>query len=160
MHALAPWADLLYACDHGWWERYAPAFGGMKVTQDPRVASIRDDVHRVPCDPDGTGLSRDPHRIHGGGNGGYQAVNLAVLLGAARIILLGFDMSAGPDGRRHAYPDHQPGLNNPDESNFMNWRTAFAALARDLRAAGIPVVNCSTRTALDCFPRGTLETVL
>lgn len=160
MYQLAPWADLLYACDHAWWAQYRPAFGGLMVTQDARVSDLCDDVQRVPCNAEAPGMSFDPYRIHGGQNGGFQALNLAVLLGAGRVILSGFDMGAAPDGRRHAYPDHPAGMNNPDAGNFAGWRTAFAAAAPGLRRAGIEVINASARTALDCFPRAALEDVL
>ena len=38
------------------------------------------------------GLSRTQGVIHQGKNSGYQALNLAYLLGAKRILLLGYDM--------------------------------------------------------------------
>ncbi|HCZ48509.1 MAG TPA: hypothetical protein DCZ11_05850, partial [Gammaproteobacteria bacterium] len=55
------------------------------------------------------GLSASPLRIHQGGNSGYQALNLAVLLGAERVILLGYDMHGG-----HWHGRHGGRLNNPE----------------------------------------------
>jgi hypothetical protein len=44
-------------------------------------------------------LSRDARSLAHGGNGGYQAINLAYLAGAARIVLLGYDMKHRAAGK-------------------------------------------------------------
>src|SRR5690606_20149057 len=113
---LAPWADLLYACDGRWWETYRPEFSGLRVSQDPRAGEFN--ALRVPSVPE-PGLSLDPLRIHRGGNSGYQALNLAVLLGCARVLLVGYDMKGD-----HWHPPHQD--SNPDEGRFACWRQNFA----------------------------------
>lgn len=115
-------------------------------------------VLRVPS-VDEPGLSLDPLRIHQGGNSGFQALNLAVLLGARRVLLLGFDLGRR-GGRRHWHGDHPGDLNNPDETNFAWWRTAFAGAVPDLARAGVAVVNCTPGSALDCFPMAPLEAAL
>lgn len=87
-----------------------------------------------------------------GFNSGYQAVNLAALAGAARIVLIGFDMAAAPDGRRHFFGDHpEERMNAPHP--FGLFLTAFARAAPVYAARGIEVVNASRATALDSFPR-------
>ena len=91
--------------------------------------------------------------LHTGGNSGYQAANLAALLnGGARLILLGYDMMLGPNGERHHHPDH-PGR-NPDAKQLARWAGLFATIE------GYDIVNCSRRSAIDCFPRADLEDVL
>lgn len=149
----------MYACDARWWEEYAaPADGKMPWTAFPGIkvsltASI-DGVHRLPYD-DKPGISLDPLRLHSGGNGGYQALNLAVLMGAARIILLGYDMQG-----THWHGAHPQGLNNPTGSSFAEWKSKFATTLPDLKLAGVEVINASRKTALECFQRAALETVL
>lgn len=107
------------------------------------------------------GLSFDPTTLNiGEGNSGFQALNLATLLGASRVVLLGYDMGHSGKGRRHWHGDHPSGMNNPEESNFTRWRTGFAEAVPDLKKAGVEVVNCSRQTTLECFPRATLEDVL
>jgi hypothetical protein len=96
--------------------------------------------------------------IHFGGNSGYQAVNLAFLRGARRIVLLGYDMGAGEDGASHWHGDHPGGLNR--SLPFHVWREAFPQLAADLATEGVRVINASRRTALGCFERMTLEGAL
>lgn len=153
----APWAELLYACDAKWWSRYRPDFAGLKVSQDT-VEDIPN-VVRAPS-VDEPGLSLDPLRIHQGANSGFQALNLAVLLGGRLIVLLGFDMKPGAGGKRHWHGDHPEGLSNPDAGNFARWRDAFAEAVPDLVRAGVEVVNCTPGSALACLPFADLEGVL
>jgi hypothetical protein len=153
-YRLAPWADLLYACDAAWWQQYRPEFAGVMVTQDERVVSGADRIPRVVRVPsvNEKGLSWDPARIHQGANGGYQALNLAVLMGARRVLLMGYDMRV-VDGKKHWHGDHPVNLNNPDASQLATFRAAFATTVSELARAGVEVFNCTPGSALDCFPR-------
>lgn len=89
--------------------------------------------------------------INQGLNSGYQAMNLAYHFGATRMLLLGFDMQR-TNGRSHWFGDHPGKLNVP--SPYDEFVKRFGPLAKDLDAQGVQVVNCSTSTALECFPRG------
>ena len=57
----------------------------------------------------------------GGGNSGFQAVNLALQWGYD-CILVGFDMQA-TGGRKHWHADHKG--NNPTEGLFQRWIRSF-----------------------------------
>ncbi len=153
----APWADVLYACDKNWWKKYCPKFDGLcfsaELSEQPGVVLLQ-------CEANKSGLSKDPSMIFAGGNGGHQALNLAFHLGAARIVLIGYDMKFSVSGNRHWHERHPQGLNNPDEVTFQRWIPALQAIAADLKTAGVEVINCSIDTALDCFPRARLEEVL
>jgi len=94
------------------------------------------------------GLSR-------GGNSGHQAIHLAAKFGARRILLLGLDMQAAPDGRRHWHPEHPKPLTQ--RSLWDEWKIKMGVLAKELEKQGVSVVNCSRVSALECFPRGVLE---
>lgn len=115
-------------------------------------------VHIVPSVNE-PGLSMNPHVIHQGANSGYQAINLAVLMGAKRIALLGFDMKAS-SGDVHWHGKHPNGLNNPTDLQFQMWLDAFRTMPPDLEKIGVEVINCTPDTALDCFPLRGLESVL
>lgn len=93
--------------------------------------------------------------VRTGKNSGHQALNAAVQRGAARILLLGFDMQGG-----HWHGDHPSGLANPTDLMLETWRRNMATTVPDLRRAGVEVVNCSRETALTCFPRARLKDVL
>jgi len=154
-YRLAPTADILYGCDARWWSWHkgVPSFAGPKFSIDPQ-ARVWPGV--VVLRNTGTqGLERDPGGIRTGRNSGYQAVNLAVHLGAARIVLLGYDMSVGARGRTHWFGDHPNRIVSPYASMLREWPTIVAPLAE----AGVEVVNASRRTALTCFRRVALETL-
>jgi hypothetical protein len=146
---LLPWADVLYACDLRWWERYgaqAKAFTGEKWTLCPNAAT-RYRLKRV-GKRDGEGLCTEPGHVNTGGNSGYQAVNLAWHFGARRIVLLGFDMHRQNGGHWHG--EHENMLSAPD-SHIACWVRRFEPLARDLDRAGVEVVNATPGSALRCF---------
>lgn len=164
---LARWADLLYACDNAWWDCHAAealAFAGLRVgLKDeiayagvlvPRRLKRRDTRDRLVDQK--SPWSTDPECLATGGNAGYQAVNLALLAGAARILLVGFDMRT-VDGRRHWFGDHPAGLNNPNARNFADWIAAFEASPAP---AGTEIVNCTPGSALRCYPMMDLEAAL
>ena len=152
----APWADVLYACDALWWQHYRPKFDGL------RFSSEQSELPGVVCLQyvDSAGLSKNPSIVNTGNNSGHQAMNLAYHLGARRILLLGYDMKAGPNGEKHWHPDHPPELNNPDNVTWGRCIEAFAVIAADLKAEGVEVINCSLGSALECFPMAKLEEVL
>lgn len=112
------------------------------------------------------GLSRDLGKINAGGNSGYQGIGLAYLFGARRLILCGFDMQRGPNGESHHFGDHigrgvdAARMHNSPAAAYKDWCPRFDALAKDLEAAGVDVVNCTSRSALTCFKRADLATTL
>jgi len=155
---LAPWAEVLYGCDRKWWVAHpeTAAFPGLKYSLEavdgrPDVVPLANTGHQ--------GLEREPTGLRTGKNSGYQAINLAVHLGAARILLLGFDMQADGDRTRwfgrHPYERARGPL--PPFAAFL---PHFQTLVAPLQAAGVEVVNCSRRTALTAFPCVALEDAL
>lgn len=155
---LAPWADLLFAIDERWWTHAEPLpgqFTGLKVCSDQRVR--RSDVKTIlALKPERPCFRRD--FVYRGTNSGFQAVNLAICMGAARVILLGFDMQS-MGGQAHHHGDHPRPLNNPSEQLFDGWIKEFDAAAQDVEP-GVEIINASRETALRCFPRAKLEDVL
>jgi hypothetical protein len=157
-YRLAPWADVLYACDGEWWDHHGGCMGfaGEKWSShapggnDKRRHAERYGLHLV-AGVDAPGFSHDPSRIHYGLNSGYQALNLALLFGAKRIALVGFDMRA-VDGRAHFFGAHGGGLRAPAFGLFVE---RFKAAARTV-PAGVDVINCTPGSALTCFPTGEL----
>ena len=97
----------------------------------------------------------DPKVIHGGSNSGYQAIGLAYgALAATDIWLLGFDMQL-TDNKAHFFGDHPPEIRNGgDPARFV---THFRTI--DPKQYGIRIINCSRETALDMFPRSTIDDV-
>lgn len=85
---------------------------------------------------------------------------MAAHLGAARIILLGFDFCAPPSGPKHHHPDHKAPLSNPTETAFRAWRETIATVPDPLRGLGIDIINCSRVTAIESLPRADLAQII
>ena len=100
-YKLAPFADVLYGCDWRWWRKHngAPDFAGLKVTLSNSRGHLDDypDI-KVVENTGSEGPELEPTGLRTGRNGGYQAINLVVHLGAARILLIGDDMKADAHG--------------------------------------------------------------
>lgn len=122
-------------------------------------SAVVDGVNHVEA-VDDTGLSIRPGRIHAGGNTGHQLIGLAFMWGAARIILLGYDMQRGPKGESHHHGDHGNGLPNPEPANLREWAHRMIQAGADLRRHGVEVINATRRTALNCFEVMPLERAL
>lgn len=104
----------------------------------------------------GADFSREQNTLGTGMNSGYQAINLAALAGAGRIVLVGYRMRPLEDGRIHWFGDH-PIKTHP--SIFSCMLQAFNRLARKL-PPGLEIVNATCGSALDCFPKRDLESLL
>jgi hypothetical protein len=141
-------ADVLFASDRKWidWHDGVPSFVGPKYSLASNDPTPRPDW-TVLRNTGPLGLETNPSGLRAGHNGGYQAINLAVHLGATTILLLGYDMALAEDGRSHWFGDH------PDRrvSPYAEMRAAFDSLVAPLASLGVSVVNCSRRTALTTF---------
>lgn len=148
--------DVAYAGDFLFWKKYHAEVvqtspHAQRWTQD-RTAAERFGLNWIKG-VNRPGLGRE--HIHTGGNSGYQAINLAYLFGARRILLLGFDMKLGPKGEKHWHPDHPAPL--VQSQTFGEWIRKFDALAADCKTLGVEVINCTPGSALKCFPMSTIE---
>jgi hypothetical protein len=146
---LAPWADMLYAADPEWWghasNRDALAFPGLRVS----CSAVRG-VHQL-RNSGVEGFDPDPMALRTGGNSGYQGLHIAIHGGAARVLLLGFDMRGC-----HWHGPHPAGFKVTTSETYARWVTRFPALGKVARARGIEIVNCTPGSALQCFPMADL----
>lgn len=165
-YRMASWADLLYGCDSAWWQVHGGVkhFQGQRWTQS-RYAAQKYKINYVRSVAE-EGASLNPEHVYQGGfphhsrfgetfigsNGGFQCVNLAVLMGAARIILLGYDMQK-TGGKNHWFGDHPGALHRG--MDVESWVEGFRRAAPTLQAS-CEILNASRETALHCFPRVTL----
>jgi hypothetical protein len=162
-YRLLPFAEALYGCDAKWWDHHGDCdgFAGEKWsshedgTNDKRQQFLRLRLHIV-AGRGGKGFSVDPHCIHYGCNSGFQAVNLAILFGAARIVLVGFDMRE-VNGKRHFFGDHPPGFTRV--SDYRQFISAFEEAAKAM-PDGVEIVNATPGSALECFPMAELSEAL
>ncbi len=91
--------------------------------------------------------------LYYGANVGMSALNLAEILGANPIYLLGFD--ANPADQATHHHDHYPPewkLDQADDRRivYQKWRAEFRALTRHIKAR---VVNLNPDSGIDAFPK-------
>lgn len=170
---LAPFADVLFFADtkkfYGWyeqglarawpWTRFDAAqtqrafaeFRGQKCTVRDKAGGV------FTLKVSGTtGLSENPGGLHTGQNGGHMALNLAFLSGGKPILLLAYDGKRGPRGEEHGFGKH------PDKSEppYLEMAQNMRGTVKQLNAAGAAVFNCTPGSAVDCFPRKSLDECL
>lgn len=173
-----PEADVLYFADSHWWkwqvegvdkpgfpaavvrERFE-LFGGEKCTiqnsggnvTDTRIHMIRNRSYPYHENM----LSLDPAYLGTGRHSGFQALNLAILAGGSRGILLGFDAKASADGKTHWFGEHPRPTPHGMYENIIR---SFSAIERQLKDIGFGVTNCSPSSAIRSFPRLSLSDAL
>ncbi len=158
---IAPWCEVLYSSDLAWWKQYAgvPEFTGLKYSvqnDNPRAwRKLPSDIQVLENTGD-IGLELAPTGLRTISNSGGAAINLAVHLGATRVILLGYDMKRGQ--KVHWFGNHPDPLRN--HSPYTMFAAKFNTMVQPLKAAGIDVVNCSPDSALSAFRKARLEDVL
>lgn len=139
---LCPWADVLYGFDARWWKQYEEElkdFRGEKLSAS------------------GVSENYGAHKqAIGYRNSGVCAIALAMVRGASKVVMLGYDVGFW-EGRKHWHEDY-PDL--PNAHTIAEWPSQFAHLAKQARLRGVEIVNASRRTALGCFPLVPLEEAL
>lgn len=146
---LVPWADALFAFDSKWWAMYhaevVAGFKGAMVTCAPgrRFEGVQS-LHS---------LSWYRHF----NNSGAGAVSLAIVAGAKRVVMLGYDCQK-TGGKTHWHGDHPAALGNA--RSLDRWPLHFKNVARFAKEKRVEVINASRQTALTHFERSTLEEAL
>ncbi len=151
-----PDADVLYFCDKKWWDG---AFGRRdrveKLGIPFSLVTLENDIPNVYRlrNTGALGFDPDPRSLRHGSNSGYQAIHLAVHLGAARIILHGFDMRI-VRGELHAMVRRE----RQDAAGFgrvlrEEMLPKFQSLVDPLRERGVEVINATPGSALTCWPQ-------
>lgn len=154
---LAPWAEVLYACDGRWWtfNKGADFFSGMKITRD-KAAAEKYGLRQINVLPNVYSIVTDQIGCVGwGGNGGFHSVNLAVQFGVKKIILVGFDMHV--DAGVHWHGKHPPQMQNPTPYNIDRWRQMLDAVKPQMVTLGVKVINASQVSRLQRYPKMSFE---
>jgi hypothetical protein len=157
-YRLLPQANYLYSCDPQWWDKHwdkVKLHPATKYTQSDEAAAKYTDLLRITGDHK-PGFSTKQNLIHFGNNSGFQAMNLAYLMGYRRMLLLGFDMGPGAKGESHFFGDHPPGLCRA--SNHQSFISEFRKI--NCEKLGLTIINASPRSYLDCFTKLPLEKAL
>ena len=121
----------------------------VKVWSDLGKAPLPEDIVIAPAVCDGL-VSKDLNNgLYWGTSSGFGALNLALLLGAKEIYLIGFDFYGA---RWHAgYPE-------PSETGNDYHLQCFREKAEELKAFGSRIINLNPNSKLDMFEFGKLPT--
>lgn len=170
-YGIAPWADWLHAYDERFWawflkpqkdrKRRFPSvadFQGIKTTGCQPVPTTG--AISIKMAPKLNGQARynkpfaDPMRPVHFYDSGYQAVQLAALVGAKRIIMLGFDAKA----TGHWHDGYPPRWGR--EKDYSPHKELHRTLAGILAEMGVEVINATPDSAIDAYPMAELGEVL
>jgi len=160
-HLLTPWADILWFCDSRWYTWHKDAvdkFDGLVVTLENYDLATDQDNFRSVHNYGQSGLCEHSDGVMTGRNSGYQCINLAVHLGASRILLIGYDMRT-VDGESHWHGGHR-GAKQSDSVYQRAMLPMFDTIAQSLLDRGVEVYNCTPGSALKVFPFADVETCL
>lgn len=156
---LRPDADVLFLSGENCWENCKDVIkgfrGGEIVARGRSDARFPARTRRIGRTEDKGRLSDDPTKVCGR-DGGTSAINLAYLLGADEIVLIGYDMRGGRwlnGERKHTQP-------KPPKEHFARHLECLPTIAADLRERGVSVINTSKSSAVTVFPYEPLETFL
>ena len=102
-------------------------------------------------------MNRHPRGLHRkslgwGHNTGIGAVNLALLLGAKRVFLLGFDMHLSKNGKSNW---HDNNLTKSEKRVYPKFIVGFERVAKDLPVefSGCEIINITDDSDLNMFPK-------
>lgn len=145
-----------------WWNEDAvQAFPGLKITCNKLVEGRDLSVHNEPdinvvkC-PSIRGIHTEPNKIAWNRSSGGAAINVAVHLGAKRIILLGYDMKRTYD-RKNWNPHSQESTNQDPYENQAGTLPHTAEAIK--RLTDVEVFNATQGSSLKCFKKVKLEEV-
>lgn len=139
-YRLIPEADVLYVGDSGFWTVYQDAkdFNGLILVPKhcagiscPSALPIVELSHMSDFVEGPVGCVGT-----GGGNSGFQALNLAVQFKPRHLFLTGFDYRG-----LHWHEQHPSPLQNPNRRQFERWRGCFDRALVAIRAMGIPITH-------------------
>lgn len=166
--ALGPWVDVCWFGDQRWfaWNVEAlRAYPGLTVTCANAMRERRNRpawVHWMVRDETAAGLTKRPGVIRWNSNSGASAVNLALHFGAARVVLVGFDMrrTEGAPNDGHNYHDEHTPHHTPKKNVYDRFMKRWPAIAADAKRFGLEILNATPGSAIEEFPIVGLEDTL
>jgi len=152
-HWSGPARRAVYACDPDWWDHWhAEIECDAELWTQDKGAAQKYNLNHIESKALFNLSARDSGFIHQGRNSGFQAMNLAYLWGATKIILLGYEMQV--TDKTHWFGDHPKQLQR--KSPYAGFISAF----KTIEVGDCEIINCSINSALDCFPKMSIEDAL
>jgi hypothetical protein len=162
---IAPWADILYFIDSSWWDNHRDIvmnWPGLVMTDSRRAkGEAPDRLHRLQHEQRHNFPPPGSPAIRYGRSSGHMAVSLAVSLGCARIVLLGYDMKVSGDRSHHhddpTYRNSEENLKFLSETYSSTFIPSFKGWHQAGLKAGVDIVNATPDSALQEFPFVNIE---
>lgn len=174
--------DIHFACNYQWWDYYFkndPRLTELKTsgvdmwTWNAETAKKYNINHILGKWADS--LSTDKNYIHFGHGSGFEGLGVCYHYGFHTIILVGYDMKfpKGYDGKkkiaggdRHYFGEYPKTLQHWSVSpNSVDKDGRLIGLIRlyekiDCKKLSVNIINCTPGSALECFPKTSLERAL
>ncbi len=163
-----PYAEVVCFSDGRFWRWWGPDGSegqslpdhpGLKIT----VQSDRKVSHPTVLNMTGTGrrgLETRRNRLRHGNSTGCAAMNVAWHLGAARIILLGYDGKPAKDGGDNYHGGHPVGYAKAGPvTAYEKMAPYYEPIGLELATRGVEVINASPDSAITCFPKVDLSSI-
>jgi len=149
-----PYCNALFTCDRLWFRHNVKTFDSrpdvLKFVALPKDMVIPEFSGTLLERSREDGLSYDPSSIRINGNSGFGALNLAVLAGAKRIVLLGFDLK--PTASVTHWHGGYIWFDKRNETGmYPRWIRAFETVSKELYDMGVNVLNINKDSAIRCF---------
>jgi hypothetical protein len=154
-YKIGTWIDVVFFGDPSTWQEDKAnlvQFKGLRVTcakeldNDTRLKWLQRDPRKR------HGISTNPEMVSWNNNSGAAAINLAVHMGAKRIILLGFDMKLDKEKNQHWHKFYSTS-EKQIASAFRRHLTGFREIKQDADQLGIEIINANPDSAITQFPR-------
>ena len=166
-YRLGPWLDVLFFGDCSWYllhRKEIANWPGLKVSCCPRFSNERQTLEHIKF------LQKDQHKKLGistnrstvvwNFNSGAASISLAIHFGVKKIYLLGFDMSE-MGSQVHWHGPHRDRVKNTHaKPPFNRHLRGFPTIAKDAKSLGVEIYNVSPNSAIEEFPKITLEEAL
>mgnify|MGYP000163741758 CR=1 FL=1 len=153
-YKLFPEAFVSHHADHCWWEWNEVPFNETFKGKYKSTVGIGGSRSCYPKEfiwlkkPSDDGLSENFPMVHGI-NTGHQAINIAYILGAKRIVLFGFDLKTDKNGNTQWHNEHQR------DTNQELWKSRFApgfeTVAVKAKTKGVEIINMNRDSLITCF---------
>lgn len=155
---LLPFIDITWFTDCQWYKWNAEAlqsFGGL-IVGAPRCCCNHSRVLQLRR-LDSSGITTNPEQVKWNKSSGASAINLAVLLGAKKVFLIGFDMQV-KDGNHNWHTNH---FHKPRTEIYRDlFLDPFTQIAEDAEKLQVQIFNATSDSALKIFPFVDLKEVL
>lgn len=158
---------MLFATNHEWWDHYwgredGPRSHHCEKWTNSQGAATKYGLNFIDS-RNKRGLSQKPDRIHHGHSSGFCLLNLAYLMGAERIVLLGYDMRYASDygGKpeyvgstpRHYFGEYPSPLQHwpkvqVKQGVHIELVSFYEAVAKQEL---VEIINCTPGSAVTCF---------